>query len=69
MYAEWEEREQEMRDLIGSDVAIMRDRSGGGSRPLTMTEFRERIQSTPTNEQLTLSDDWGACGCMSEYDE
>ena len=68
VYAEWEEREQEMRELVGSDVAIMRDRSGGGSRPLTMVEFRERVESDRAG-QLNLFDDWGACGCMSEYDD
>ncbi|SEB60227.1 hypothetical protein [Streptomyces melanosporofaciens] len=43
-YAEAERQERELRDELG-DVAILRDRSGGGSRPLTLTEFRERQEA------------------------
>ncbi|MDQ0772909.1 hypothetical protein QF026_001375 [Streptomyces aurantiacus] len=43
-YAEAERQEQELRAELG-DVAILRDRSGGRSRPLTLTEFRERQEA------------------------
>ncbi|MEV1083462.1 hypothetical protein AB0I98_35480 [Streptomyces sp. NPDC050211] len=43
-YAEAERQEQELRAELG-DVAILRDRSGGRTRPLTLTEFRERQES------------------------
>jgi 3'-phosphoadenosine 5'-phosphosulfate sulfotransferase (PAPS reductase)/FAD synthetase len=66
-YAEWEHNEQEMRDFLGSDVAILRDRSGGKSRPLTLQDFRLRIEEKDTG-QLDLLE-WGGCGCMTEYDE
>jgi hypothetical protein len=39
-YAEAERQERELRAELG-DVAILRDRAGGRSRPLTLTEFRE----------------------------
>ncbi|MEV0220691.1 hypothetical protein [Streptomyces sp. NPDC050704] len=43
-YAEAERQEQELRAELG-DVAFLRDRSGGRSRPLTLTEFRERQEA------------------------
>lgn len=61
-YASHEAQEEAMREMLGSDVAIMRDRSGDeGSRPLTMREFRERVEGG----QLGFFDqfDWGGCGC------
>jgi hypothetical protein len=42
-YLEAERREDELRAELG-DVAILRDRSGGRSRPLPLTEFRRRLQ-------------------------
>jgi len=66
-YAEWEHNEQEMRDFLEADVAILRDRSGGKSRPITLRDFRLKIESEDTG-QLDLLE-WGGCGCMTEYDE
>ncbi len=40
-YAEAEAREQEVRAELG-DVAILRERRDGVSRPLTLTELRRR---------------------------
>jgi hypothetical protein len=40
-YAQAEEREQQLRRQLG-DVAILRERRGGVSRPLTLTELRHR---------------------------
>jgi hypothetical protein len=45
-YAEAERQEGELRAELG-DVAILRDRSGGRSRPLTLREFRECRQKLP----------------------
>src|SRR5690606_36146517 len=65
-YAYHEQREQELRKYLGKDVAILRDRRGGKSRPLTLREFRYRLQSTGEYE----TDEWGGCGCFSplEYE-
>lgn len=41
-YAEAERQEKQLRAELG-DVAILRDRTGGRSRPLTLSEFRERL--------------------------
>lgn len=60
-YARWEQEEQSLRDHLGKDVSILRDRSGGESAPLTLREFRERMTSDGT--QLDLFD-MGGCGCF-----
>lgn len=61
-YKVWEEKEQELRRHLGKDVAILRDRRGGKSTPLTLSRFRERNE----DNQLTLLDvdDIGGCGCF-----
>ena len=46
-YAEAEAQEQQLRDELG-DVAILRDRHGGRSRPLTLTELRRRQRARGT---------------------
>lgn len=59
-----EGKEQEIREHLGKDVAVMRDRSGGTSTPLTLRGFRERFEG----EQPALIDDFdmGGCGCFVE---
>jgi hypothetical protein len=60
-YLAWEAEENQTRDMLGKDVSILRDRSGGTLTPLTLTSFRERVESQPTAFD---GDDWGACGCF-----
>lgn len=57
-----EQKEQEFRAFIGKDRAILRDRSGGKSRPLPLAELRQRLER---GEQYDLFD-IGGCGCFSE---
>ncbi len=59
-FAEWETNEQTMRDLLG-DVSILRDRTGGTTKPLTLRQLRKRIETKDT-AQLDLFD-FGGCGC------
>lgn len=59
-YRQWEGEEQETREMLGVDVAILRDRRGGTSTPLTLRSFRERIEERP---ELFDSEDFGPCGC------
>lgn len=59
-YMEWEGEEEATRDLLRSDVSILRDRVGGAVTPLTLRRFREGLDSQPG---LFDGDDWGACGC------
>lgn len=58
-YAWHEAREEELRQFLGKDVAILRDRRGGTSKPLTLKAFRERIQAGESHDRH----DWGGCGC------
>jgi len=61
-YAYHEQKEESLREYLGKDVAILRDRKGGGTAPLTMRALRERIEAQP--EQIPLFE-WGGCGCFS----
>jgi hypothetical protein len=61
VFAEWERGEEALRQYLKSDVAILRDRSGDETRPLTLRELREELERQPT---LFESEDWGGCGCF-----
>lgn len=56
-----EEQEQQLREHLGADVAILRDRTGGKVRPMTLREYRERVEARPS---LFDSEEWGSCGCF-----
>ncbi len=58
-YAYHEEQERQLRAYLQKDVAILRDRRGGKSRPMTLEEFRKRIQQGVEHDRH----DWGGCGC------
>lgn len=64
VFAEWERNEQEMRDHLGKDVAILRDRSGGKSRPLTLAALRARIDSGEIPDLFEI----GGCGCFIDLE-
>jgi len=71
-YAYHELKEQEFRDTFGKDVAILRDRRGGATKPYTLRQLRERLDGWDDQDgcQLTLDEDeWGGCGCMVDFDE
>lgn len=67
-YAEWERNEEEMRQFLGKDVAIMRDRrrKQGFDRPMTLREFRERRQQGRL--PLPKEPEFGGCGCALATD-
>jgi len=60
-FAKSEAQENEFRQQYG-DFAILRDRRGGKTVPLPLSELRRRVES---NETPSLFDDeeWGGCGC------
>lgn len=64
-YAYHEKKEQEFRESSGKDVAILRDRRGGTTKPLTLKDLRERVLA---DEEID-EDDWGGCGCMVDFDD
>ena len=60
-YAYHEGKEQEIRAYLGKDVSILRDRRGGQSKPLTLKQFRERIEAKQEYDKFDI----GGCGCFS----
>lgn len=59
-YAFHEQKEQDIRALLG-DVSILKDRTGGGPRrPLTLRAFRERIERGASYDLFEI----GGCGCV-----
>lgn len=63
-YAEAEAEEAATIAVIGSAIAILRDRTGGTTKPLTLRAFRERVQG---GAQVDLFD-IGGCGCFVDTD-
>lgn len=64
-YLTWEREEEATREMLGKDVTILRDRTDGTLKPLSLRQFRERIEADDT---LFDTDDWGACGCSMPSD-
>ena len=62
-YAEVEQKEEEMRHLLGKDVAILRDRRGGTLKPLTLREFRRK-----ETKDCDLFE-WGGCNCFGDFSD
>jgi hypothetical protein len=58
LYAEWETWEEKMRDTVG-DHSILRDRTGGDDKPLSLRKFRLRVEA----KQQVDWHDIGGCGC------
>lgn len=56
------QKEQELRDHLGKDVAILRDRTGGTTKPLPLTELRARVEAETDD---TDPFDLGGCGCVA----
>ena len=63
VFAEWEREEQAMREFLGRDVSILKDRRGGTTKPLPLSVLRQRVQDTP---ELVDTEDIGGCGCFVE---
>jgi hypothetical protein len=59
-FAYHEQQEQDLREHLGKDVAILRDRRGGTTKPMTLTQLRERYEAK--DDQLDLFE-FGGCGC------
>lgn len=60
-YLWWERMEEQFRRLTGKDVAILRDRRGGRTRPLTLCRLRETVESQSDLTALLVASDRG-CG-------
>lgn len=60
-YAMWEAREQAFIAHIGKVATILKDRRGGKTKPLSLAEFRRRLERGETFDRT----DWGGCGCFA----
>jgi hypothetical protein len=58
VYANAEREEKLTIDALGKDVSILKDRRGGKTKPMTLTSFRQRIETGDYDK-----DEWGGCGC------
>jgi hypothetical protein len=65
-FAVWEAKEQEVREYLDKDVAILSEVKNGIKRPLPLVELRRRVEDQP---QLVDETDIGGCGCFFEADE
>lgn len=61
-FRECEDKEEAIRDYLGKDVAILRDRTGGTTKPLPLRVLRERHESGEQQGELF---DFGGCNCFA----
>jgi 3'-phosphoadenosine 5'-phosphosulfate sulfotransferase (PAPS reductase)/FAD synthetase len=61
-YAYAEAKEEEVRQHLGKNVSILKDRRGGKVCPLTLRAFRERLEANPHDYDKS---EWGGCGCFA----
>lgn len=59
-YLHHENMEQGFRAYIGKDVSILTDRTGGEKKPLTLKDFRIRVESGAQIDAFDI----GGCGCF-----
>lgn len=59
-----ENKEKEWQQQTGKDNTILRDRRGGQTKPMSLEDFRKRIEEENDVCQLEL-DDFGGCGCYT----
>lgn len=59
-YRYHEEQENKLRAELGWRQTILRDARGGKVKPITLTQFRERLEKMPS---LFDEHEWGGCGC------
>lgn len=64
-FAEWEWNEERLRAKLG-DVAILRDRRRGVSRPMPLRELRATVEADPSRY---ADEEFAACNCMTPPEE
>lgn len=60
-YAYHEQQEESLRRHLDKDVAVLRDRRGGTTKPLTLRALRERVEAKLDSVDR---EDIGGCGCF-----
>jgi len=68
-YVYHEAKEQEMREFLGKDVSILRDRADGTTDPITLRDFREQLQDDGGQKKLFDDFEIGGCGCFIGTEE
>lgn len=63
-YAYHEAQEAALRADLGPSAAVLRDRTGGSVRPMTLREFRERVEAGYEPDLFDI----GGCGCFIDQD-
>ena len=64
VFAKTEQQEAKVRQTDwGKDAAMLRSRVGGESTPMTLRDFRLKLEQQPS---LFDEDEWGGCGCFTE---
>jgi hypothetical protein len=61
-YAYHENQEQAFREFLDKPVSILTDTTGGTKKPLTLREFRIRIEAGGQVDMFDI----GGCGCFAE---
>ena len=61
-YLHAEAKEEEIRQYLGKDISVLKDRRGGVTKPMTLRAFRLRLESGDTDYD---KNDWGGCGCFA----
>jgi hypothetical protein len=64
VFATWEREEQTLRGQLG-DVAILRDRTGGTTKPLPLVQLRRRLDAGWHPDLFDI----GGCGCFVDTQE
>lgn len=64
VFADWEANEATLRAQLG-DVSILRDRTGGQVKPLTLVQLRRRIEGGQQPDLFEI----GGCGCFVDVEE
>lgn len=64
-YAYNEGKELAFRKFVKKDVAILRDRRNGKTRPMTLLELRKRVERGDWVDR----NEWGGCGCFTDIPE
>lgn len=61
-FAEWERKEEEVRQHIGANVSILRDRRGGETSVMTLRALREEVEAGVSQPLWDI----GGCACFEE---
>jgi 3'-phosphoadenosine 5'-phosphosulfate sulfotransferase (PAPS reductase)/FAD synthetase len=65
-FAQYEEKEEEIRQYLNADVAMMKKTKNGVTIPYTLKQLREDYEKDGTQIDMF---DIGGCGCFVNYEE